>query len=837
LPVGLALGTFNSLAAAACVDSPSGLVSWWRAENNASDFLGNNHGSLQSGLGFATGRVGQAFHFTLNGQEARVPASAILDVGAATEFTVETWINPADAANQLPILEWNNGTIGAHLWISVTFAGVGGPGCVYASIDNNPASAMASAPGLMTAGAWHHVALRYRVRFGFDEVKLFLNGVEVASKALDPTRPQTSYDLHIGARPGVLSFRGQIDEVSLYKRALTAAEIQALYDAGSAGKCLPVCAPFPSHPVSWWRMENNAMDSLGTNHGTLMAGLSFVPGLVGQSLNFVGSAQEVLVPASASLDGGRGRGLTVEAWINPTNITSQQPIAEWTDDPNGILGAHFWIAVNNAGFGGPGSLYATLEPGGTDTIVATGPDVVKANAWQHVAWSYDRESGFARLYLNGAEVAARNVGVRTPHTALPLHLGRRRNVGTFVGRMDDVLLYARALSATEIQAIYNAGALGKCTNHVVISGADCPDGGRDVSYFHAFGAVFGQPPYVFQLAAGSGPLPPGLSLSLSGEITGRPTAPGTYNFTVEVTDFGGGIAQRPATINIIAAPALAGLVSWWPADNHLLDFAGPNHGIAETAGNYGQGKAGQSFAFGVRAPASPSLNVGARTNCTLEAWIYPFSLTPAPVFEWHNGSASGGDLSLATAGTFSTPGALRGSLVRASGGGSVQSISLGNQVRSNAWQHVAMVARESAIELYLNGKRLFLSSQNASGFGAFLTTYDFHIGVRPPGTRFPGLIDEACIYNRALSSNEIAALYANGAAGKELPRLRILSSANGFAVLFWQSGFANYGLESSSAVGLSIWNPVAAPRTQSGNEWQVIVPRRPTPEFFRLRKP
>jgi hypothetical protein len=40
-----------------------------------------------------------------------------------------------------------------------------------------------------------------------------------------------------GQRPGVLSFRGQIDEVSLYNRALTVAEIQAIHAAGGAGKC------------------------------------------------------------------------------------------------------------------------------------------------------------------------------------------------------------------------------------------------------------------------------------------------------------------------------------------------------------------------------------------------------------------------------------------------------------------------------------------------------------------------------------------------------------------------------------------------------------------------
>ncbi len=224
-------------AGAACMIPPSGLTSWWRGENTAADDRANNPGSLQGGLGFATGRVGQAFDFTANGQGVFVPASATLNVGTNAEFTLEAWINPADVANQYPIAEWNNGDIGAHLWISVSFVGMGGPGAVYASIDNNPANVLASAPGLLTAGAWQHIAMTYRVRFGFDEVKLFLNGAEVASKAIASTTPRTSYPLHIGQRPGLTSFRGRIDEVSLYQRALSAAEIQALHQAGSEGKC------------------------------------------------------------------------------------------------------------------------------------------------------------------------------------------------------------------------------------------------------------------------------------------------------------------------------------------------------------------------------------------------------------------------------------------------------------------------------------------------------------------------------------------------------------------------------------------------------------------------
>ncbi|HXG46285.1 MAG TPA: right-handed parallel beta-helix repeat-containing protein, partial [Methylomirabilota bacterium] len=80
---------------AGCTPAPVGLVAWWRAEENTADSRGNLHGTLQNGLGFTTGKVGQAFDFTAAGQSVRVPANPALDVGAGDGFTIEGWIHPA----------------------------------------------------------------------------------------------------------------------------------------------------------------------------------------------------------------------------------------------------------------------------------------------------------------------------------------------------------------------------------------------------------------------------------------------------------------------------------------------------------------------------------------------------------------------------------------------------------------------------------------------------------------------------------------------------------------------------------------------------------------------
>ena len=87
------------------------------------------------------------------------------------------------------------------------------------------------------------------------------------------------------------------------------------------------------------------------------------------------------------------------------------------------------------------------------------------NTWQHVALTYDKTTGMAVLYRNGVVVASASLGNNfTPWTSVDFFLGVRP-AGSFAnhfnGMMDESAIYKRALSASEIQAIYNAGSKGK----------------------------------------------------------------------------------------------------------------------------------------------------------------------------------------------------------------------------------------------------------------------------------------------------------------------------------------------------------------------------------------
>jgi len=81
--------------------------------------------------------------------------------------------------------------------------------------------------------------------------------------------------------------------------------------------------------------------------------------------------------------------------------------------------------------------------------------------------TYNHVTSGAAMYVNGVMVASNHINVVVPWTTGNVLIGRRINTGTpsqnfhFSGKEDEISLYRRALSASEIQAIYQKGSAGK----------------------------------------------------------------------------------------------------------------------------------------------------------------------------------------------------------------------------------------------------------------------------------------------------------------------------------------------------------------------------------------
>src|SRR5439155_12856794 len=122
-------------------------------------------------------------------------------------------------------------------------------------------------------------------------------------KVFTTTPVANGQPITIGQRAnGQYPFQGLIDEVEVFSRALTDAEVLAIYTAGGAGKCRS-CTTAPGGMISWWKAEANANDSEDSNNGTFNGTAVYSAGEVRQAFSFNGdAANSVSVPPNTNLD-------------------------------------------------------------------------------------------------------------------------------------------------------------------------------------------------------------------------------------------------------------------------------------------------------------------------------------------------------------------------------------------------------------------------------------------------------------------------------------------------------------------------------------------------------
>jgi hypothetical protein len=211
---------------ARCVAPPSGIVAWWTADGTFADARGSYDLAQVGGtVAFAAGRVGQAFD--LHGAAfLQTPDAAGLDLSA--DFSIEGWIRlrTASAPNGYRILNKSTDGVFDGYYLDVYPQ--------YLRMDARNANITGGT--LLPVGSWLHVA---GVVQG-NVILLYLNGVVDGAGSNTVATPVNTLPVRIGAsESGIALFDGEIDELTVYNRALTAAEVKAISDAGDAGKCKP----------------------------------------------------------------------------------------------------------------------------------------------------------------------------------------------------------------------------------------------------------------------------------------------------------------------------------------------------------------------------------------------------------------------------------------------------------------------------------------------------------------------------------------------------------------------------------------------------------------------
>ena len=421
-------------------------VSKWPFDENsgciASDSVGTNDGNLQplcpgNAPAWSLGKVGSALDFDGTDDVVQVEADAYLQ---PAQITVATWVRPDTLGN------WDTVLMNAS-----TSAWADGYGLYY----NSNAGGMSfyinhyttRVAGPINTGNWSHVAATYDEA----EIKIYIDGALVDTLAYaEPIHyPDPTASLLIGKGQGgttAYGWDGALDEAQIFDSALSLAEIQAL-----CGQCQDTTPEV----TSVWTFDENtgctAADGASTNDGLLGPSCSgnapnWTLGKVGSALDFDGVDDVVTVAADASLQPAR---LTVMAWVYPDDLGQWDAVlmnattVGWADGYgiyyNSNTGINFFVNHYSGA-----RVYAAISPG----------------VWTHVAGTYDGAE--IKLYLDGVLVDTLTYSqpINYPSPSSPLLIGKGFGSATsyvWEGSLDELRLGDGALSAAEIQDIYNQG--------------------------------------------------------------------------------------------------------------------------------------------------------------------------------------------------------------------------------------------------------------------------------------------------------------------------------------------------------------------------------------------
>jgi hypothetical protein len=249
-------GTAASCAATvtpvgACYTQPSGLVSWWKGDDDATDHMGNNNGTLVNGAGFAVGQVNDAFSFNGSNQYVLIGQPVPADLQLQNNFAYSAWIYITNYPSMLGGT-WgtivgseygsNHSGIGLYIGGSVTGSEVNvPPGAIDLDIGNGSSWYSVYTTTQIPLNQWVLVTATATAN---NPPQIYYNGVlqpimtPSGETVWNGTVGYTGSGFGIGQTVNEnYSFTGLIDEVQVYNTYLTAAQVQGIYNAGSAGVC------------------------------------------------------------------------------------------------------------------------------------------------------------------------------------------------------------------------------------------------------------------------------------------------------------------------------------------------------------------------------------------------------------------------------------------------------------------------------------------------------------------------------------------------------------------------------------------------------------------------
>ncbi|HEY6272836.1 MAG TPA: Ig-like domain-containing protein [Terriglobales bacterium] len=809
LVTGLAVGSTTIEAvsgsisgSAALTVTASGLVGYWTFNDGsgttAVDSSGNgNTATLVNGVSWVTGKIGDAVSANGVNQYASIPT---INLSGTSAVTWAAWVNRTYSTSGGHTLfedstNFNNSTTGFGFFpddpsCGGIATGVNGNVGYTLNCYNQPSS-----------GAWHHLAVVYdKTKPGSSVISLYIDGV-----LQTPTRqPDTSTNtnafgnnpLYLFSRGGTQEYTaGEVDDLRLYNQALSASQIQQIYQQGTPSlvsiAVTPANASIAKGTTQQYTATGTYSDSSTQNltSSATWTSTSTATATINSSglATAVATGNTAIQATSGSITGSTGLTVTpavlVSIAVTPANPliasgTTQQFTATGTysdSSTQNLTSSVTWSSTNTAA--------ATISSAGLATGVATGSTTIQATLG-----SIKGSTGLTvTATLVSITVTPANpsiaAGATQQFTATGTYsdsttqnvtsLAAWTSTNTAVATINaSGLATAVSTGSTTIQATYGGftGSTGlTVTTAVLVSIAVTPA--------NASIATGGT-----QQFTATGTYSDNSTQNLTGSVTWSSTN------TAVATITGAGLATAAAlgtttiqaasgsitgTTTLTVTSTIPGLVGWWKFDDGSGTTAVDSSGNGNTATlvngvSWVTGETGGAVsANGVNQYVNtPSINLSSTNAVTVALWVNRTYSTVGghTLFE----DSTNFNNSTTGFGLFPDESACNGIMVGLNGNVGY-TINCYTQPTSGAWHHLAAVYDKSQsgsneVSFYIDGvlqtpTKNDLAANNTNDFGP----NPIYLFARGGTTGFnAGTVDDLRLYSQALTAAQIQQIYKSG---------------------------------------------------------------------------
>ncbi len=422
-----------------------GLVGHWDLDGDAKDRTPyGNDGTVNAAILTADrkSQSNKAYNFTTGGPYIDVGnPDELNDIG--DKITLSAWINPLNAGTQV-IVGHSYSNVHTDPFYNYLLAVVGGASTINAHVRIGSTFIDGTTNMYDTGATWFHLAVTY----DGSDVRLYVNGVEENSTGKTGNIATSNQNVRIGARHTDSMgewFWGDIDDVRIYNRALSPAEITSLYDSYNPNIAI---SSTQKGLVGYWDLSGDTKDRTPYGNDGTVSGASLTTDRKGQAnsaYSFNGTSDfidfgtnSVLKPFTA---------LTISSWVyfnsNPPGGWSNWIVDQKNSYALYLVNGKIRFATSRVTFGWHDADAATLLTGGN---------------WYHIVGTWDGTT--KTIYLNGvADWGPTVISGDTLITDPNDHFltGKRYDDGWWLdGVLDDVRIYNRALSPAEITRLYES---------------------------------------------------------------------------------------------------------------------------------------------------------------------------------------------------------------------------------------------------------------------------------------------------------------------------------------------------------------------------------------------